>query len=61
MTIQRLHVGSSGVLRAPRFRQERVLRPDRRIIQPRGNRVRQAHLPFFVLQEIAECPVQDSG
>ena len=41
--------------------QRRMLRPYRRIIQPRRNRMCLRDLPILVLQYVRECSLQNSG
>ena len=55
-----LGVGDRDVLDAPCVLQPGVLRPDARIVQSGGDRMRLEHLAVVVLQEIRARAVQDA-
>ena len=59
--IQRRRIVGRHILRAPRVMQRRVLRPNRRIIQPRTHRMRQRNLPIRILQHVRIRPLQNPG
>ena len=55
---ERIVIADPRVLRAPHVFQPRVLRPDRRVVEPGGNRVRQLDVAVHVLQHIRARALQ---
>ncbi len=58
--IERCGVIARNILRAAGVVQRRMLGPDRSVIQPRGNRVRERDLPVLILQHIRVGALQHS-
>src|SRR6185312_10292202 len=56
--LKRRFVGGAHVLRTPFIMQRRMFGPNRRIVQPRRNRMRQRNLSGLVLQHIRIGPLQ---
>ena len=54
-------VGGGDVFGAALFAQPGMLRADQRVIESRRNGMRQRHLPFGVLQQVAVGAVQHAG
>ena len=59
--VHRLGVGDRPVLGAAEVLEQRVLRPDAGVVQPRGDRVRLGGLAVVVLQQVGHRPVQRAG